>query len=245
MESALFYYLYIPLSNNLLLLTNKLYEIMDIIILMGIESTIEKMEAKKDILGLIMFLQLRKDSHVQCLAATSLGRIGDETAVEPLIKALKDDDFVEKDCAALALGRLGDKRAVLPLIQIFNNEKEGGYIRECAAWAIGKIGDEKSVEPLIKALNDESFHLRADAAEALGMIGGLRAIKPLIKVLKNEEEHITVRRNASRALGRIGDKKARQPLIQILKNESKESQYSGLQRCIKWALAKIEDLNEL
>lgn len=218
---------------------------MDIIILMGMESTIEKMEAKKDILGLIMILQLRKDSHVQCLAATALGRIDDETAVEPLIKALKDDNFVEKDCVALALGRLRNKRAVLPLIQLFNNEKEGGYIRECAAWAIGKIGDETSVPPLIKALNDESFHHRADAAEALGMIGDLRATQPLIKVLKNEKEHIIVRRNAAHALGRIGDEKAMQPLIQILKNESKQSKYPILQRCITWALTKIEDLNEL
>ena len=64
------------------------------------------------------------------LAAEALGKIGDEQAVEPLIKALSYDG-----------GRWRDRE-----------------VREAAAWALGEIGDERAVEPLIGVHDNWMVH---------------------------------------------------------------------------------------
>jgi HEAT repeats len=59
-------------------------------------------------------------------AATSLGKLGDLRAVEPLIASLKEDNFTITQNASAALAQLKDKRAIDPLKQ--------AYIR----WSSGK-----------------------------------------------------------------------------------------------------------
>ena len=83
-------------------------------------------------------------------AAQALGEIKDNRAVEPLIKAVKDEDeFVEvRASAALALGDIKDKRAVEPLIETL----ERPAVAKPVAYALGEIGDERGVEPLKKLL---------------------------------------------------------------------------------------------
>ena len=55
------------------------------------------------------------ETGVRAGAAESLGKLGDKTAVQPLIAALKDDKEV-RSYAAESLGELGDKAAVQSLI---------------------------------------------------------------------------------------------------------------------------------
>jgi hypothetical protein len=56
-------------------------------------------------------------ANVRSSAAAALGALGIRTAVEPLIRVLRDDaDSVVRTEAARALGALGDSRAVEPLI---------------------------------------------------------------------------------------------------------------------------------
>ena len=58
-------------------------------------------------------------------AAESLGRIGDDRAVEPLILALTDEDWRVRQKAAWALGKIGDPRALVPLRRALMHETEG------------------------------------------------------------------------------------------------------------------------
>jgi HEAT repeat protein len=58
-------------------------------------------------------------------AAESLGRIGDDRAVEPLIHALMDEDWRVRQKAAWALGKIGDQRALGPLRRALMHETEG------------------------------------------------------------------------------------------------------------------------
>jgi HEAT repeat protein len=58
-------------------------------------------------------------------AAESLGRIGDDRAVDPLIIALTDEDWRVKQKAAWALGKIGDPRALVPLRRALLHEREG------------------------------------------------------------------------------------------------------------------------
>jgi len=74
-------------------------------------------------------------------------------ALEPLIKALEDEEEYVRSSAAEALGEIGDKRAVEPLIKALEDDDKGVLYH--AAYALGRIGDERAVEPLIKALGDK------------------------------------------------------------------------------------------
>ena len=48
-------------------------------------------------------------------AAKALGKLGDESAVMPLIKCLECEDYYVRESAAQSLEMLGDKRAIAPL----------------------------------------------------------------------------------------------------------------------------------
>jgi len=145
------------------------------------------------------------------IIASKLG-VGGATAVEPLIRALGDENSNVRMEAAKALGELGDATAVEPLIQALGEEDAG--VRRYTAEALGKIGDERAVEPLIYALEDEDGNVRIEAAKALGEIGDERAVEPLIQALNDKVPD--VRRYAAEALGKIGDARAVEPLIYAL-----------------------------
>jgi len=54
-----------------------------------------------------------------------LARTGDERAIEPLIAALKDEDWRVRQKTAWALGYLGDPRALTPLRRALGDRREG------------------------------------------------------------------------------------------------------------------------
>jgi HEAT repeat protein len=157
--------------------------------------------------------------YISPLAAQALGIIGDERAVKPLIKALKDDN--EYKSGALYFKQLSNY----------------------AADALGGIG-EPAVEPLIEALGDENSDVRRYAAKALDKLGwkpetdelrgtylistaaweslvewGEPAVEPLIKAL-GDNGMIGVRRSVAEALGAIGDERAVEPLIETLRGKT-------------------------
>ena len=61
-------------------------------------------------------------------AALVLGKLGDARAVQPLIKALGDQNKTVRGIAAPALGQLGDAAAVDPLRDLLRRESD----RSCA-----------------------------------------------------------------------------------------------------------------
>jgi hypothetical protein len=178
-------------------------------------------------------------------------------ALEPLIKALGDEDSWVGKSAAESLGKIGDKRAVEPLIKALGDKNRS--VRKLAATALGEIGDKRAVEPLIKTLEDDYEYVRKAAATALGSIGDKRAVEPLIKSLGKgngsaaealgnigdkraveqlikalEDEDSWVRQRAAEALGNIGDKRAVEPLIKAL-----EDKYGYVHNAAKKALKKL------
>jgi len=145
-----------------------------------------------------------------------LGKIGNQPAIDHLIKALEDSDDTVRWYAAEALGKIGNEKAVDPLIKALEDSDD--RVRWYAAEALGKIGNEKAVDPLIKALEDSDDRVRWYAAEALGKIGNEKAVDPLIKALEDSDD--TVRWYAAAALGKIGNEKAVDPLIKALEDSN-------------------------
>jgi ribosomal protein L40E len=151
---------------------------------------LEKLRAKGDVAGLIKFMRDRTRSEpTRNLAVAALVNMG-ETAIEPLVAALKEDDAG----VAKALVGIG-KPAVEPLIAALGDESYA------AAWVLGGIGGRRAVEPLIGALKSDNEKVREAAAGALGLMDDTRAIEPLHAALKDESG--SVRQAASKTLEKI------------------------------------------
>ncbi len=58
------------------------------------------------------------DEPVRVHAAFALGKLGQKSSLEPLIRALDDPSVQVRENAAIALGKIGDQRAVAPLQQV-------------------------------------------------------------------------------------------------------------------------------
>ncbi len=196
------------------------------------------------------------DVVVRKAAVATLGKIGDERAVEPLIEVLSYDDGDENvhEAAAEALGEIGDERTVEPLIGMLSDDNS--RVRRNAAGALDKLGwvpetdrqravyliavedwksvvecGESAVNALIGAL--PFWWMTKAAAEALGEIGK-PAVEPLIRILSDNDER--VRRSAADALGEIGDVRAVEPLIKVLGDDSWRVRWPAVE-----ALGKIGD----
>jgi HEAT repeat protein len=91
-------------------------------------------------------------------AATTLGKISDGRAVQPLIAALNDKrrSSHHRIGVAAALGELGDGKAVKPLINVLRRRDEDLEVREAAIDALARLGDATALDPLRDALLDTS-----------------------------------------------------------------------------------------
>ncbi len=143
-----------------------------------------------------------KDSHVKVSAIETLGRIGDNSVVDPIIVTLRDPDNRVREAAAEALSHIGDIRAVAPLA---GQLKDPSWdVRKACVAALALIGRDKNArvtEPLVEALKDRDPDVRQSAAAALGEVKDSAGITPLILALK--DPHNPVRQAAAAALKRV------------------------------------------
>jgi HEAT repeat protein len=228
---------------------------------------IKKLQAKRDVPGLIKALRYRitsSDDDVHALrqaAVKALGQIGDTQAVEYLITALKDSVWNVRQAAAEALGQIGDAQAVEPLIAALKDSSWD--VRQAAAEALDKLNWkpgrnetgayywvakrawQKCVEvgaPAVRllygALENSDKNVRQAASEALVKIG-IPAVEPLIAALKNSSKD--VRRAAAEALVKIGTP-AIKPLIAALKNSSKDVRQTATEALVKIGDQAVESL---
>ncbi|MBX2860508.1 MAG: HEAT repeat domain-containing protein [Vampirovibrio sp.] len=148
-------------------------------------------------------------------AVRSLGRIGDNRAMEPLMTLLNDksENYRLRLAATESLGQLGDDHAVAPLVNLLNDEWEKSlYIKESAAKALGMLGDIRALEPLIDALESkrgirDKFNVFKEyIIEAIGRIGSAgsrKATDSLIAALSDEAP--SIRLTAVHALAQSGE----------------------------------------
>lgn len=143
---------------------------------------------------------VRKESMI------GLGQIGNEQAIQTLVKALGDEDGLVQFWAEKELREIGEP-AIPALIKALDTPDVD--VRRWAVLALSEIGSQKKTIPalksaipaLIKALDTPDIHVRRQAVVALSRIGSQKAIPALRKMLDDEDEH--VRRRAQGAIERI------------------------------------------
>jgi HEAT repeat protein len=129
-----------------------------------------------------------------------------ETATDPLIALLMDEDADVRVHAATALGWVGGNHAVQPLLVALQDEN--AYVRRYAARAMCWVVDETAVDGLIEALKDDDNYVRQYAARALGWSQDPSAVRPLLELLAVEENG-DVRDYALTALDDLGERPPR------------------------------------
>lgn len=170
------------------------------------EPEVLEEEKVKDEIEIQIDLLKDPDWAIRREAVITLGEMGDERCVEPLVRALRDGDWQVREAAIEGLGMVGSP-AVEPLIR----QLRDWDIRKYAITALGKIKDERVLDPLIGQLRNDEFN--DGATEALVELG-IPAVEKLIASLHDKDEN--VRKQSVISLGRIKDPAAVDSLIEKL-----------------------------
>lgn len=174
----------------------------------GQEEEVLEEERVKDEIEIQIDLLKDTDWVVRREAILTLGEMGDERCVAPVLSALRDGDWQVREVAIEALGQIGSP-AIEGLIRLLRDWD----IRRYALMALGKIKDERVLDPVISYLKNDEFH--EYATDAIVEIGE-PAIEKLLPCLQSKDE--LVRKQAVIALGRIKSPDTVDPLIDMLQD---------------------------
>lgn len=190
-----------------------------------------------------------EDREKRAEAADDLGELGEQAAVEPLIRLLHNDkEYYVRVRAANALGKIGGEqaidalivalrdyavlstaakalanfkaeRAIRPIIEIFENAGTGHHYG-LAAQSLATFG-EPAFLPLLEAL--EKPKGAGLVASALGAMGDKRAIEPLIKMVRDRDIDGMERRIGVSELGELGGAEVFEFLKQVINDPTEEA----------------------
>ena len=197
------------------------------------KQEVEKMEARKDVAGLIQalhWLEIRRE------VISALGRLGDPSAADALIQVLQEDGSSGTFQAIEALGEIGGERAEAALVDVLKNGTK--FKRLSAARELGRMGGgPRAVDALSDALQkDADLDTRLAVVEALGQMGAeLCAVDALLRALKDDADP-RVRLAVVEVLGQIGDSRAAAAFVQAIKEDTDLK----ARRCATEALQLLE-----
>lgn len=147
------------------------------------------------------------------IAAEALSN-GDERAIYPLIKALRDNDLGVQDAAIQSLIAIGGEVTAYMVIPLLREES---YLRNAAMLILREISDD--AVPLLKPLlYDKDDDIRKFAIDIICHVGKCYYPELLADILRNDPNP-NVRASAAKAIGILGYKDATIDLIKALKDE--------------------------
>ncbi len=135
----------------------------------------------------------------RCYAARALGALEDESAIEPLIEHLRDEDIDVCVDSATALGNIGSKQAIPSLIESLQNDNSG-EVCTVVVESLNKIGGNEAMDALLKVAAerpeglewdddwDSWWDVQREAVKGLGRCGEERAVDTLVSILEDEEQ---------------------------------------------------------
>ncbi len=130
------------------------------------------------------------------VAATALGRVGDEHAVPHLVEAFDDLDPRVRERAVRSCGRIGDDRAIEPIADRLDDSEP--LVGRAAAESLAAIGTPDALELLIPAARADDERVRHIAVSELSDLRSTEPLVVLVRALKDESAD--VRRAATLSL---------------------------------------------
>lgn len=116
---------------------------------------------------LVTFLNPDKSKELRLKAIEALGKIGEKSAVDSLVKILTEGDTEMRIATVTAMGKIKDPRSIPSLIALLDDKEAQVFV----IWALGNIGDKSAVSALTDRLGDPDKYVRYNAAQALKKIG--------------------------------------------------------------------------
>ncbi len=206
------------------------------------------------------------DKETQEFAIKSLIKKGD-SAVKPLIEALKDENPAKREMSAKTLGEIGSNVAIEPLIMLLGDLYPS--VQQASMEALKKTG-KPSVEPLIKELNNKSSSVRKNVLTILGDIRDPASVKPVIPLLIDDSSEVrikakeviktfdkdavpclieglddkkpSIREISAEILGEIKDRRSVEPLILKLNDKDRSVREKSLKAIINTGDDSVEIL---
>jgi len=183
-------------------------------------------EQVKDEIDIQIDLLDDSDWVVRREAVITLGEMGDERCIEPLVRCLRDGDWQVREASVEAVAMIGSPAVDMLLRYVRDYDARKPVIK-----TLGKINDERVLDPLISLMRNDEF--KDDATRALTELGK-PATGRLLELLKDPDE--TTRKQAILALGEIKDESCVDSLIERLKDDDWFTRLSAAS-----ALEKIGD----
>jgi len=162
---------------------------------------------------------LEKDSSMRIEAARALARIGDESALDSLLRMIGDSDSAARQAVVGALNSIGSAKMperIKPLLQ--HNDP---LVRESAAKIAGYFGYSDCAELLLQCCNDEDERVRRAAVEHLAYLEDDRVTNVLAQKLRTDTP--TVRAAAAAAMSHLEE--AAPNLIEALRDDDRWVRY--------------------
>jgi HEAT repeat protein len=152
----------------------------------------------------------------------ALARIGDSRALNVMLEAVKDRDWLLRSRAAEALGKFKPvtDETFNALTALMKDEDK--LVRTSACESLRDIGDARALGTMLEATKDQEWDVRVRAAEALGKFKPVTgdAVTALTALLKDEDE--CVRFGACESLGSTGDARALDAILKVAKEGDSE-----------------------
>ena len=171
------------------------------------------------------------DVEIRKEAVNSLVGTTDETAIDPLIEAVTDDNSQVRFKAAEILGGMGQV-AVAHLIDKFNNAE--GSEKRFLTFALKETGSVKAIPCFVEAASDEDFGTRKVAIRSLGELQAHDEIETISKGL--EDEDWGVRLASIYALGDLASEES----IAIIKKARRNEKDKDFKKSCNKTLKKAE-----
>ena len=145
-----------------------------------------------------------------------ISQIKDIRQVEPVVRAVKDNNSNVRKIAVSILGRINNAQVVAPLIEALNDVD--AEVREAATVALDKQKTPTSMEALVESLSNSNPEARKQAILALAEFKNERLLKHFNKML--EDPDVEVRLASVMAIGKVPGSNA----ADILENVAKDSE---------------------
>jgi HEAT repeat protein len=141
-----------------------------------------------------------EDIDVRRNSALGLGKIGVESSLPALIRALQNENLRWTAAQAIAMF---DVKCTLPkLIELLRSRSVG--LRIGATWALRLIRAPEAIQSLTEAINDSEQEVRKGAIWAIRQVAPQRIVELLIESIKYEDNEM--RKDIVSGLSRIGAK---------------------------------------
>jgi HEAT repeat protein len=139
--------------------------------------------------GVLAVIEAR-DGRLSLAAVEVLGGSGDDRALDPLLRGLRNGDSGTRYNAAIGFAKLGRSQGEDALIANLGDPSSG--VRRETVTALGVVGGPASVDPVRVLLADPVDHVRAEAARAFGRLAGAAGVADLAALLADRIEKVRV-----------------------------------------------------